>query len=306
MFFKKKNPNNNPTGQRQTLQQSAASSQRVNSYYTASKKQITTFQRHTETSSQRNKPLIERLKRYGLIVVTITLVVVAVTWMFTLSKTASISVEGGGAYRTRGEYQQIVADALAESVQNTLKLSLRSDEVEEFIKEKLPEAYSVAVYAPLFGRNPEVIITTAAPFATVLQDSSPSIVMSDRGRLVQDIAKTNIDFTKLPTITNKTGTTLQPGDQLFKPEEMTALGGLQFQYTKGDSQIAPVAYILPPAPREIHVQEGTYIAKFSLQQDSPIAQQFGALRAVQGQLQQQGRTPTEYIDVRLASKVFIK
>ena len=44
----------------------------------------------------------------------------------------------------------------------------------------------------------------------------------------------------------------------------------------------------------------------SMQQDAPIVQQYGALRAVQSQLQQQGRTPLEYIDVRLATKVFIK
>lgn len=306
MLFKKKKTTNNQTDKRHTARQPATSSQRVNSYYTASKKQITTFQRHTEASGNRKKPFVERLKKYSFIMLTIGLVFVAMVWMFTLSKTASISIEGGGAYRATNEYQQVVADALSASVQNTLKLSLRADEIEKAIKEQLPEAYTVAVYAPLFGRSPEVIITTAAPFATVVQGTSQSIVMSERGRLVQDISRTPIDASKLPTITNKSGTTFQAGDQLFKPEEMAALRGLQFQYTKGNSQVAPVAYILPSAPREIHVQEGSYLAKFSMQQDSPIEQQFGALRAVQSQLQQQGRTPAEYIDVRLASKVFIK
>ncbi len=305
-MFGRKRRNKNATHTRNAANQ-ASSSQRVNSYYTASKKQITTFQRHSESSSTApHRSVKYQIKKYALTIAAIVLIVGALVWMLTLSKTASISIEGGGAYRPATEYQQIIGDALDKAFQNNLKLSLKADTVEKSIKEQLPEAYEVAVYAPLFGRNPEVVITTAKPFATVLQESGPTMVMSDRGRLVQEIAKTNIDATNLPTISNKSGTQLAVADQLFKPEEMAALNSLQFQYTKGGSQAAPVAYILPLAPREIHVQEGAYIAKYSLQQDSSIAQQFGALRAVQSQLQQQGRVPAEYIDIRLASKVFIK
>lgn len=306
MMFARKNKAKHDDSSRKALN-SDQRTQRVNSYYTASKKQITTFQRHADAGPRASRPsFIQRLKKYSFIILAVVLVFAALVWMLTLGKIASITIEGGGAYRPMPEYQQVVKDALDDAFQNNLKLSLQADTVENSIKEKLPEAYSVAVYAPLFGRSPEVIITTAKPFATVLQQSGDSMVMSDRGRLVQDVARTTVDTAQLPTINNMSGTQLKPGDQLFKPEEMKSLNGLQFQYSKGNTQAAPVAYILPVAPREIHVQEGPYVAKFSLQQDVPIEQQYGALRAVQSQLQQQGRTPLEYIDVRLATKVFIK
>ncbi|MEF3088162.1 hypothetical protein, partial [Bacillus altitudinis] len=67
-----------------------------------------------------------------------------------------------------------------------------------------------------------------------------------------------------------------------------------------------VAYILPAAPREIQVKEGTYVARFSLSEEISIVQQFGALRAVQGQLLAKSISPKEYIDIRLATKVFIQ
>ena len=307
MYFNKKRRRTNraeiprnPVGQN-------TSPQRVNSYYTASKKQITTFQRHTEQTRTKRTSWLSRFKRYGLMSVAAILLLIAILAMFTLSKTASITIDGGGAYRTATEYQKVVAEALGTSFQNNLKLSLDTKKLEAAIKEQLPEAYTVSVYAPLFGRNQEVIITTAPPFAVVLQDDpQKSLLLSNRGRLVMESSASTVDTSQLPTITNQSGTSLKSGDQLFKPEEMEAINGLQYQYTKGDTQIATVAYILPSAPREIHVQEGAYIAKFSLQLDSPIAQQYGALRAVQSQLQQQNKTPSEYIDVRLASKVFIK
>lgn len=304
MFKKKKNTN---TPQEQRNAPTVMSGQRVNSYYTASKKQITTFQRHTESSSRNSTlPLAKKLKKYVFMGLGALLLLVAIIAMFTLNKDASITIEHGGSYRSAADYKQIVADALSKSFKNNLKLSLDSNAVEQELKQQLPEAYNVAVYAPLFGRSPEVIITTAKPFAVLLQTGAPSMLMSDRGRLIIESGKTSVDTTKLSTISNQSGTQYKVADQLFKPDEMTALSALQFQFNSTSGEEGAVAYILPTAPREIHTKEGSYIAKFSLNEDANIVQQFGALRAVQSQMQAQKTSPKEYIDVRLATKVFIK
>lgn len=300
LFRKKKKPTVD------TRQRNTGSGQKVNSYYTASKKQITTFQRHTSTEPAK-KSVGKIIKTYSTVVLGSTLLIIALFAMVTLSSTASIRIENGGEYRTPEQYQSIINEALQKQVNNKFKLTLDSNGVAEDIKRQLPEAYNVAVYAPLFGRNPEVIITTAAPFAVLQQDNAPSLVMSERGRLVLETTQSVVDSTHLATITNESGTRYNTNDQLFKPDEMASLRALQFQYTKGDINLqGSVAYVLPIAPREIHTKEGTYIAKFSLNDDANITQQFGALRAVQAQLQAQDKTPQEYIDVRLASKVFIR
>jgi hypothetical protein len=301
MVFKKKKQQSE---QLQRNMPGTTSRQRVNSYYTASKKQITTFQRHTEFS-QAKKSYASVLKKYGLITVSVILAVFTLFAMFTLDKSASISIDSGGAYRSPEEYKQIVADTLGKNFQNNLKLSLRTDEIEQDLKKQLPEATNVAVYAPLFGRSPEVIITTAKPFAVVIQTGAPSFVLTDRGRLAIASTATIVDTTKLSTITNNSGTEYKQADQLFKPDEMSSMRDLQFQYTKGTGE-GLVAYILPTTPREIQVKEGAYVARFSLSEENNIVQQFGALRAVQGQLATKNSTPKEYIDVRLATKVFIK
>lgn len=282
----------------------SASGQRVNSYYTASKKQITTFQRHTEFS-QSKRSYMNLIKKYGLITLSVILAVFVLAAMLTLDKSASISIDSGGSYRSAEEYKKIVADALGKNFQNNLKLSLHTDDIEQELKKQLPEATSIAVYAPLFGRSPEVIITTAKPFAVLIQTDAPSYVLTDRGRVAIASTATSVDTTKLSTITNQSGTQYKLGDQLFKPEEMNSLRDLQFQYTKGTGE-GMVAYILPTTPREIQVKEGSYVARFGLSEDANIVQQFGALRAVQGQLTAKNITPKEYIDVRLATKVFTK
>ena len=296
----------NPTDRRNPRQPS--SSTRVNSYYTASKKQINTFEltntTYTHAVVKKNRQRLFR--QYGLGIIGGILAIVAFVAVMTMSSSASISIDGGGSYRTSSEYEKIVSDALSKRPQNKIKFLLDADGVGKEIKANVPEAYNVMVYAPLFGRNAEVILTTAAPFAVVLQDKAPTLVMSDRGALAVEASRSTVNASQLPTITNSSGTDFAAGDQLFKPEEMASLNELQFQFTKGNSQSAPTAYILPASPREIHVTESTYIVKFSLQPESNVTQQYGALRAVQTQLQAQSKTPQEYIDVRLASKVFVK
>jgi hypothetical protein len=301
MFRRKRKASND---QAQRNMSAGGSRQRVNSYYTASQKQITTFQRHTEFS-QSKKSYGSLIKRYGLITLSAVLAVFVLAAMFTLDKSASITIDNGGAYRSAEEYKKIVADALGKSFQNNLKLSLNSDEIEQELKKQLPEATNIAVYAPLFGRSPEVIITTAKPFAVVIQTGAPSYVLTDRGRLAIASTATTIDTAKLSTVTNQSGTQYKQADQLFKPEEMASLRDLQFQYTKGTGE-GLVAYILPTTPREIQVKEGAYVARFGLTDEVSVVQQFGALRAVQGQLALKNITPKEYIDVRLATKVFTK
>lgn len=194
----------------------SASGQRVNSYYTASKKQITTFQRHTEFS-QSKRSYMNLIKKYGLITLSVILAVFVLAAMLTLDKSASISIDSGGSYRSAEEYKKIVADALGKNFQNNLKLSLHTDDIEQELKKQLPEATSIAVYAPLFGRSPEVIITTAKPFAVLIQTDAPSYVLTDRGRVAIASTATSVDTTKLSTITNQSGTQYKLGDQLFKP-----------------------------------------------------------------------------------------
>ena len=132
MFFRKKKKQSE---QLQRNMPGAESRQRVNSYYTASKKQITTFQRHTEFS-QTKKSYTSLLKKYGLITVSGILAVFLLLAMLTLDKSASITIDTGGAYRSADEYKQIVSDALGKNFQNNLKLSLRSDEIEQELKKQ--------------------------------------------------------------------------------------------------------------------------------------------------------------------------
>ena len=300
MIFKKKKQQNNLDAQRSAT----TSRQRVNSYYTATKKQINSFERATEYGPKKRSSIMVQVKTYGLRAAIVGMALFAIFAMFTLSGNASISVDGGGPYRASGQYNDIVKNALDTSLQNYIKFSLQTDKVAQTIEDAIPEAYRVAVYAPLFGRNAEIIITTAQPFAVLQQQDGSSYIVSSRGTVVMVAKDSSISTSELSTINNESGQLYTVGDQLFKPEEIASLLNLQYQYTEGKG--GAVAYILPTTPREIYTKEGAYIAKFSLNDDANIVQQFGALRAVQEQLQASGRVPAEYVDVRLANKVFIK
>lgn len=299
-FLKKTKKNNNDNHPRSVYSQN----HRVNSYYTSTKKQINTFERASEVGQKRRHTILENLKIFTIKFGVIIIGILAVAALFTLSGKASITLEDGGPFRSASEYETVVSNALGSSPLNYVKFSLKTDTASEEIKSKLPEAYSVAVYAPLFGRNAEVIIATAPPFAVMQQSNGSSFIVNNRGRVVIQANKSTVDTANLSTIENESGQIFKEGDQLFKPEEMASLLDLQYQYTQGKG--GPVAFILPIVPREIYTQEGSYIAKFSIGNDVNVIQQYGALRAVQEQLRDSNKIPAEYIDVRLGNKVFIK
>jgi hypothetical protein len=299
-WFKKSKKPNKDFNQRMAHQQN----HRVNSYYTSTKKQINTFERASEVGQKRRHTILENLKVYTLRFGVIVIGFIAVSALFTLSGKASITLEDGGPFRSSGEYEKIVAEALGSSPLNYIKFSLKTDSSAEKIKSNLPESYNVAVYAPMFGRNAEVIISTAPAFAVIYQPDGSSLIVNNRGKVVIRANESVVDTSNLSTIKNESGQLYEEGDQIFKPEEMASILELQYQYTQGKG--GPVAFILPVVPREIYTKEGSYIAKFSMGNDVSVIQQYGALRAVQEQLRESNKIPTEYIDVRLGNKVFIK
>ena len=284
-----------------------SSQHRVPSYYTATRRQIDTFERqYATTASIEGSKRRLQFKSVWITALTVLLITIALFALLTISPNgASVTIQNGPAYRTAQEYDAIISDALHGDVRNLFKPTLQGDAVSTELMKQIPEATSINIYAPLLGRRAEVIITTSAPFAVLLQSNDPSYIINNRGKVVINTQKSTIDTSTLSTVTNTSGITYKEIDQIFKPDEMLSMQELQFQYAQGKDGVA-VAYILPQLPREIHTQEGAYIAKFSIDSGVSMTQQFGALRAVQGQLAVQGKSPLEYIDVRLGDKVFIK
>jgi hypothetical protein len=304
LWFNKKQKNNK--GRSNT---SPHSQQRLYSYYTASRRQIDQFERtNQQTRQQSNNTTVVKSFRSNLSKVLIYgLVIIMLLMLFGLSNKPSLSI-GGTKYQDIKTYTTDVANILKQDKRNMFKPSLQADYIKQEIIKKFPEASKVEVYAPLIGMRPIIKITTNLPLAVLIQPNANSLIIDQTGRAVAEVNNSILDSTKLSVIENQTGLDYSINDQIFSPNEISALLTLHQQIQlEGDNLIAN--YIMPSVPREIRLKRAGYFVKFGLDDSSGAGTdlQYGSLKSIEKSIQEQGTTPpSEYIDVRLGDKVYIK
>lgn len=279
--------------------------QRVYSYYAASSQKLNTFDRQTEKnyqkeSSKRKLRLI--FKNWLYILIGAVLAMVAI-YSITLNNDASVTISGT-KYRQEVEYSTAVNEALQKSWLNMLKPTINKTQLEEDIKKALPEASIVQVSVPFIGHRPDIKIYTDKAMAIFSESDTEKYVLSERGRVLLPVGESVTDSKSLPVITNKSGIKLEEGKQFITPNQAEAIRKLIFQSATKDTKT--ISLQIPLQPQEVYFTnsaEGNYYVKFMLDPDT-INQQYGAYLAVINKLA--GAKPTEYIDARLADKIFVK
>ncbi|HUD03594.1 MAG TPA: hypothetical protein VMR51_02285 [Patescibacteria group bacterium] len=283
-----------------------SNNQRVISYYTASRHQLDSFERNT--GSLQDDSLLHRrmhkIHQLWFVVAVIAVLIVTLGYLGTLNHNPYVSIDGP-AYRSLSNYQKTVASVFGHSFKDQIKPLLNSGKLEVAVEQVVPEAQSVVVKSTLFGHRPEVKITTADPLAIFSQPGSTGYIISVRGHLLLPVGDSNIQLSSLPVLQNQTGLNGKAGEQFMIPDEATAFANLLVQL-KADDNLSAVSFSLSVTPQELLVHEPGrgYSDKFLLNAD--IAKQYGALRATEKKLNSMGQTPAEYIDVRLADKVYYK
>jgi hypothetical protein len=279
-------------------------SQKVFSYYTASRKQLDNFER-TSNMIQDDNIRLSRLSRVKQLwfMALVGLALIAVTgYLITLGNSPRIGIEGS-LYRDRTTYQKIVSETFDEDFRNRFKPLLQTESLQSKIASNIPEAQSVYVRSTFLGHRPEVNIIMAKPMAVFAQNTT-NYIISNRGRVLLLRSKSNIDTTSLPIINNQSGVTVAAGSQFLRPDEADSLGKLIYQYD--EKGVKGVIYTINTIPHEVQAKEPGrgYYTKYLL--DGTIDQQFGAMVSTQKKLQEIGQLPGEYIDARLAEKIYFK
>jgi hypothetical protein len=280
--------------------------QKVISYYTASKRQLDKFERNSvyNVKDATNKGFLSHLRHSWFFVLAIIILIIAGIYLSLLGENPRLTISGP-IYRSKEDYQKIVKDILSDNMRNRFKPLLMSKDIEDKILQSIPEAESVSVKSTFLGHDPEIKIYTSNYLAYFNQTGGQSLIISNSGRLLLPLSDTDyIDNNDTPILENATGVIGEAGEQFMSPNEANTFDKLNNQYKKSEN-IKP-SYVLSEIPHELTVQEPGrgYVVKYLLEDD--ILQQFGALRAAEKRLQQTGQTPLEYIDVRIANKVFYK
>lgn len=250
----------------------------------------------TETTSRH----LRRLRKNWFIAFVSVVLAVTGVYIVTLSAAPNIEITGT-KYRTEAQYLDKTQAVLQANMLNRVKPTLQRAKIEQELKKQFPEAKSITVTAPLLGRRAVVAITMDEPAAVLKQANSQDLIISQRGRLLLT-ANQSSATTDLPVITNESTVAGKEGEQFLRPDDMKSLLQVFEQIELSGSS---ASYIVPIQPREFIMIEpgrGAYQVRFLF--GDTVLDQFGSLRAAQKKLQELGQTPAQYIDVRLANKVF--
>lgn len=279
--------------------------QRVISYYTASRRQLDSFERNSNAAKddavrQRRISSIQKYWFLGFIVVVLLMLL---GYMGTLSTDPHITINGT-LYRSMPDYQKTVSAAFGHDLRNRAKPLLMASNLQRKLYKDLPEAQTIIVKSSFLGHRPEVKITTASAAAIFSQPGSRSYVLSDRGRLLLPSIESVLPAAEYPVMQNQTGVSAKAGEQFLRPDEAIAFTKLAYQYKADGSK--NVVFTLTKIPHELLAKEAGkgFSVKYLLSDD--IFTQYGAMRATLKKLQAINQSPSEYMDVRLADKVYFK
>ncbi len=222
----------------------------------------------------------------------------------------SVRVKGSSySYRTNEQYQQIIKTILSSRATFLTKATLSSSALEAEIKKQLPEVRAATAIIPLAGRRLQVVLEVSNPLARLQTGTNKLSVISSAGVVTtEDTTETiNAHFIDLPSL-SMIGITPQVGSQLLTQSE-TALIELLSKEFDGSEATRPKVQSLEfdVKKREIKVRfkDKPYYAKVTPEQESGV--QVGALVKTIAYLGEQGTTqPTEYIDVRVEDRVFVR
>lgn len=277
--------------------------QRVVSYYTASRRQLDQFRRRSQIK-ERPKRMYhwQLLHDWWFIMLAGLVLAISAVYVVTLDSKALVKISGL-SFRPIPTYQQLVASQMQKSVLNRFKPFLNKNDIKNQLLRQIPEAQNISVSTTLIGHKPVVNITTYNILAVMIQDNQNDTLISTRGKVLINVNNSNLKTNDLPLIQNKTGITVKEGEQFMHPDEAKALYRLVQQFVASKST---ATFTLTSVPHEIMAKEvgRGYEVKFLL--NDTVVTQFGAMRATQAKLLAINQKPSAYLDVRLSDKVYYR
>jgi hypothetical protein len=235
---------------------------------------------------------------------------VCLSYISTLSTDANTQVVGQSTkaqtlVTNMSGYQDEFKAALTKSPLSRSKLLINTDGIAEDLSKQFPELGEISVVLPLVGRRPVFKIRPAEPAVTLSASGGPYVV-DTKGRVLAYTRDTDSTLTdKLPTVRDESGLPIERGNAVITGSTIAFIRTVTSQLAQ--AKIQPESLVLPQTNAgELHMRlEGKpYFVKFDMRGEGRL--QAGTFIAVKQHLEQQGKAPAEYVDVRVPEKAFYK
>ncbi len=241
--------------------------------------------------------------------------VIAIVLLLLANTTLSgVSVRVKGSeypYRENEQYSAKIYSIMKQNILYRTKFLTSSTKLETEIKQSFPEVESAVVVIPLAGTKLQVTLDVAAPLVRLMRSGNELAVISSAGVVTQTGSSDEINatFSSLPSL-SVVGAQVTVGQQLLTQEEIDLLRLLILEFD-GSSAARPTfvsaEYDIQKREIKARFKDKSYYAKLTPEREVRV--QVGslvtALKALSDQAQQIA-PPSEYIDVRVDDRLFMR
>jgi hypothetical protein len=261
-------------------------------------------QNAVQTRTQKNTDISTRRRLMNYLIAGVALVIVgfelilyqAPQVIVTGDKSATIAKSHVDAY------QQTADKLLSASLSSHTKPTINTALIDSQLLTSYPELASASTTVPFIGNRATVTLVPAqAVLADVLVDRTVSI--DSRGIDITD-AHDNSVSPSLPKVMDRSGTRSNPGHTVLPSSTVRFIMTLIYQLHSQSITVTTMVLADSGSELDVSVTGRGYFTKFNLQTDPRL--QAGTLAATLKSIDAQHITPTTYIDVRLAGRIYYK
>lgn len=234
------------------------------------------------------------------------LLLAGLIYMSLLNPAAQVKVIGQEVYpRDKSSYEKDIDSRLKSSIFYRSKLTFNGHNLTNDIKSDFPEVNDVQISISPFRHRPVIEVSLARPTAKLVTPTNV-YVLDEEGRALfeQKDASADLDLGSLLTINDDSGQSITIGKPALTQHQISYIREVIGQTeAKG---LKPTSFALSGAGTAVNVRFNklNYYVKFSFYTDP--RQSSGAFLALYDELKRSGKQPSQYIDLRIPEKAFVK
>lgn len=211
-------------------------------------------------------------------------------------------------YRSANTYTQGMEEILKSSILYRNKLTLSSADIEDKVRAKFPEISAVTAVIPLAGRRLQINVEYSKPLARLLVGGNQQAVISEQGYVIQieTAEKINSKFKNLPSLSIP-NLKVQSGDRILTGVEsgLITLASREFDGSNDNRPaIESIEYEVLKREMKVRFSGKNFFAKLTPERDSRL--QIGSLVATMKNATEKGIAVSEYLDVRVDGRVYLR
>lgn len=237
------------------------------------------------------------------IIISVVAILLSLIYSSVLNNNVLIVVPASQGLLDRGHYESVAKSVMKRSIFNKSKFTFNTRQFKEDLQKEMPEIKDVTISVPLVGNKPVAGVTFVRPLY-VFSVSGDDYIVGENGVLLANANDVSSEKkNQLHSITDEAPLEVSVGKPVLLSSDIKFIDTMYKALEAAGIQVGSAK--LPLGAGELHVQPAgqKYVIKFLLSGDA--TQQVGAYIATT-KYNQASAVPNEYVDVRLAERVFIK